>query len=151
MLFRSFSINWANINSRNFIYHLRQDPGPNNALGRVKFMFPNRFNVYLHDTPSRDLFSKTERAFSSGCIRIEKPIELAEYLLREDPKWTREAILAALEKSRDKIIRLPKPMPVHLLYMTVFTDKDGNVNFRNDIYGRDAILNKAMKSEMNPF
>ncbi len=115
-----------------------------NALGRVKFMFPNRFNVYLHDTPSRDLFGKTTRTFSSGCIRIEKPMEFAAYLLRDDPRWTHENILAALEKNEEATIQLRYPVPIHLLYWTVFVDGDGLVHFRNDIYGRDKRLNDAL-------
>ena len=78
-------------------YRIRQNPGPLNALGRVKFMFPNRHNVYLHDTPSRELFGRTERAFSSGCIRLERPMELADYLLRGDPSWPPERIRAVGE------------------------------------------------------
>jgi murein L,D-transpeptidase YcbB/YkuD len=138
------TIDWSTVNDKNFHYRLRQDPGPMNALGRVKFMFPNRFNVYLHDTPSRDLFGKTTRTFSSGCIRIEKPMEFAAYLLRDDPRWTHENILAALEKNEEATIQLRYPVPIHLLYWTVFVDGDGLVHFRNDIYGRDKRLNDAL-------
>jgi L,D-transpeptidase YcbB len=133
------------VTESNFSYRLRQDPGPNNALGRIKFMFPNRFNVYLHDTPSRELFNKTSRTFSSGCIRIQNPEELALYLLKDDPRWNRDKFRKALDTMKEQSIRLPVPVPVHLLYWTVFVDKDGVVQFRNDIYGRDAQLAKALE------
>ena len=90
------TIDWANVTPKNFPYMLRQRPGPTNALGRIKFIFPNEHFVFLHDTPSRDLFSRDERAFSSGCIRVEHPFELAEILLRADPKWTRESLQRAV-------------------------------------------------------
>ncbi len=138
------TIDWSRITAQNFNYRLRQEPGPLNALGRVKFMFPNKFNVYLHDTPARELFAKTERAFSSGCIRIEKPIELAEYLLRSDPKWTREKIFAVIDKHIEQTVRLPEPLPVHLLYWTAWANEDGSVQFRKDIYSRDKKLYEAL-------
>jgi murein L,D-transpeptidase YcbB/YkuD len=113
----------------------------------VKFMFPNKFDVYLHDTPSRELFAKTVRTFSSGCIRIEKPIELAEYVLRGDSRWTRETILAAIDKRVEQTVRLPEPIPIHLLYWTAWADEDGSMEFRNDIYGRDRLLDEALREE----
>ena len=141
------SIDWTKLTPQNFKYRLRQEPGPNNALGPIKFMFPNRFNVYLHDTPSKDLFEKTERSFSSGCIRIEKPIELAEYVLRPDQKWTRQGILAAIEGGVEQTVRLPEPIPIHLLYWTAWADDNGTVHFRRDIYGRDQRLDEALRRE----
>ena len=123
---------------------IRQKPGAKNALGRVKFMFPNSFNVYLHDTPSRSLFGRAARAFSHGCIRIEKPIELAEYLLRDNPDWDREKILAAIDQGRERAVTLKDPIPVHLVYWTVWVDDAGVVQFREDLYGRDAELEKAL-------
>jgi len=141
------SVDWSKVTAKNFNYRLRQEPGPQNALGRVKFMFPNKFDVYLHDTPSRELFAKTVRTFSSGCIRIEKPIELAEYLLAGDPKRTRAAILAGIDKRVEQTVRLPEPMPIHLLYWTAWADQDGSVQFRNDIYGRDKLLDEALREE----
>ncbi|HSE83546.1 MAG TPA: L,D-transpeptidase family protein [Thermodesulfobacteriota bacterium] len=104
------TINWSKVSARNFKYRFRQDPGPKNPLGRIKFMFPNQFNVYIHDTPSQELFSKTERCFSHGCIRIEKPIELAEYVLQADPEWTREKILSEIETAKEKVVPLPEPI-----------------------------------------
>jgi murein L,D-transpeptidase YcbB/YkuD len=117
-----------------------------NALGRVKFMLPNRYQVYLHDTPSKTLFAKTERAYSSGCIRLEKPIELAEYLLGEDPKWSRQKILAAIATSREQTVRLSTSIPVHLLYWTAWVNEDGVAHFRRDIYSRDTVLEKTLRS-----
>jgi len=138
------TIDWSAVGPGRFPYRLRQDPGSKNALGRVKFMFPNRFNVYLHDTPSKELFARTERIFSSGCIRIEKPIELAEYLLRSDPTYTREHILQAIAKGTEQTVRLPAPMPVHVLYWTAWVDRDGKVQFRRDIYDRDKRLDAVL-------
>jgi murein L,D-transpeptidase YcbB/YkuD len=138
------AIDWSSISARNFPYRLRQDPGPRNALGRVKFMFPNAYHVYLHDTPSRELFAKVERAFSSGCIRIEKPIELATYLLRDDPRWSEQNILAAGEKGVEQVVHLPTTLPVHLLYWTAWANDDGVVHFRKDLYGRDQVLDQAL-------
>jgi len=120
-------------------YLLRQGPGPKNALGRVKFMFPNDHSVYLHDTPSKDLFTRTIRAFSHGCIRIEKPIDLAEYLLQGTPKGSREAILATLKRNKEQTVWLPEPVPVHIQYWTSWVEDDGSLQFRNDIYGYDRL------------
>jgi murein L,D-transpeptidase YcbB/YkuD len=130
--------------AEHFPYSLRQEAGPWNALGRVKFMFPNAFNVYLHDTPERGLFARTVRGLSHGCIRIEKPIELAEYLLRDAPRWTKDAILAAIDTSVDRTVPLPQPIPVYILYWTAWVDQNGSVQFRNDIYERDLPLRAAL-------
>lgn len=143
------SVDWSSVSARNFPYTLRQDPGPRNALGRVKFMLPNPYHVYLHDTPARELFAKTERAFSSGCIRLEKPMELAEYLLGDDPQWSRQKILASSTKGTEQVVHLPSSIPVHLLHWTAWVNEDGVVHFRKDIYDRDKALNKALR-ESNP-
>jgi L,D-transpeptidase YcbB len=143
------SIDWSSVSARNFPYRLRQDPGPRNALGRVKFMFPNPYHVYLHDTPSRELFAKTERAFSSGCIRLEKPLELAEYLLRDDPRWPRPKILAAIGRGGEQVVHLPTNIPVHLLYWTAWVNEDGLVHFRKDIYERDSVLDKVLRESFS--
>jgi hypothetical protein len=108
-------------------------------------MMPNRFAVYLHDTPNRKLFKKNYRSYSSGCIRLEKPIELAEYLLKDDPKWTYQSILRAVDSEQNRIVRLKKAVPVHLLYWTAWVDQKGVVNFRKDIYKRDPRLYMALK------
>jgi murein L,D-transpeptidase YcbB/YkuD len=141
------TIEWASLSKTRFPYRLRQKPGPMNALGRIKFMFPNPYSVYLHDTPTRGLFARAERSFSSGCIRVEKPVELAEYLLGGKKGWTREKIDeviagAAVERS----IILPEKVPVHLQYWTAWASGE-TVFFRNDIYNRDAPLLAALRSE----
>jgi murein L,D-transpeptidase YcbB/YkuD len=143
------TIDWTGFTAESFPYRLRQDPGPANALGRIKFMFPNKFNVYLHDTPARELFNQTVRAFSSGCIRIEQPLELAEYLLRADPGWSRPAILAAIDRGEEQTVRLPEPIRVYILYCTAWVDDDGSVQFRRDIYERDEAVADAL-SDLPP-
>jgi murein L,D-transpeptidase YcbB/YkuD len=140
-------IDWSEVDTREFPYKLRQNPGPLNALGRVKFIFPNRFSVYLHDTPAKELFGKIQRDFSSGCIRVEKPIELAVYLLRGNPRWTKEEILRVIESGQNTAAELMEPIPVHLQYWTAWAEKDGTIHFRNDIYGRDRDLDKALRDK----
>lgn len=125
----------------------RQPPGPDNPLGLVKFMFPNEFDVYLHDTPADHLFAKAERDFSHGCIRLEKPIDLANYLLKDDPEWTPEAIREVIATGEIKDIPIPKPLPVHILYFTAWVDENGVVEFRRDVYGQDAKLEAALAQE----
>ncbi len=138
------SVDWRRVGVGNFRYRLRQDPGPWNALGQVKFMFPNKFNIYLHDTPAKELFAKSERAFSSGCVRVSRPLELAELLLQGMADWARESIRAAMESGKERTVPLPKPIPVHLLYWTAWVDEDGQLNLRKDIYGRDALVDQAL-------
>lgn len=121
-------------------FRMRQDPGPANALGRVKFMFKNPFAVYLHDTPARKLFDKPQRAFSSGCVRIERPIEMAEYLLQGNSKWSRPDIDDALDIGNRRRVELAEPVGVHLIYRTAWMGEDGRVQFRHDLYGRDKFL-----------
>jgi murein L,D-transpeptidase YcbB/YkuD len=121
---------------------IRQAPGPRNPLGDVKFMFPNRFHVYLHDTPSRSLFSRGTRAFSHGCIRLEKPMELASYVLRDSPEWTPQRVRTVLAKRTARTVPLSKPIPVHLVYRTAWVNEDGTVQFRYDVYGHDALRTK---------
>ena len=110
-------------------------------------MFPNKFDVYLHDTPSKELFAKARRDFSSGCIRIEKPIEMAEYLLRNHPDWPPEKIRSTLSGSdvTTQTIKLAEPVNIHLLYWTVWVGKDDRIHFSPDIYDRDTILDAAMR------
>jgi murein L,D-transpeptidase YcbB/YkuD len=128
-------------------YRVRQRPGPDNPLGRVKFMFPNEFDIYLHDTPADHLFDRAERDFSHGCIRLEKPLELARYLLRADPKWTPAAIQTALASGEHATVSLPEPIAVHILYWTAWVDDGGTVHFRRDVYGHDAKLIEALAQE----
>jgi len=131
------TVDWAQVRATTFPYVLRQDPGPQNALGPVKFMFPNPFDVYLHGTPSQELFSRDARAFSSGCIRLEQPLELAELLLRDQPAWTRDAIDRAATGGVPRTVTLRRPVPVHLLYWTAWAEDDGTVHVRPDVYDRD--------------
>ena len=139
------TIDWSGITKSNFSFKLRQDSGPSNALGRVKLMFPNKFAVYLHDTPARHMFMRNQRDFSSGCIRIEKPIDLAAYLLKGDPQWTLEQILHAIESGKNRIVWLPESIPVHVLYWTAWGDGQGTIHFRRDVYDRDGPLDRALR------
>ena len=139
-------INWHAVNENNFRYTLRQDPGPRNALGDIKFMFPNRHSVYIHDTPTQRLFKRNRRTFSSGCIRIDTPYELAEYLLQDDPQWSHDSLLSKVKKRREHRVDLPTAIPVHLLYWTAWIERDGSIHFRNDIYDRDIALAAALYS-----
>ena len=139
------AIDWSAVSDRNFPYLLRQDPGPKNALGRIKFMFPNPHSVYLHDTPSKSLFERPQRAFSSGCIRIEKPLALAELLL-DDPQWDRARIAREIGTGRTSILTLDRPLPVLLLYWTAEVGDDGRVYFREDLYQRDTRLLQALNA-----
>jgi len=138
------TVDWTSVDAKSLRFKFRQDPGLKNALGRVKFMFPNEFEVYLHDTPSRGLFQRTVRTFSSGCIRVERPLELAEYLLHDDPSWTRTRIDSVIAAGKPMRVVLPAPIPVHLTYSTVWFGEGGTVHFRDDIYGRDALIAQAL-------
>jgi murein L,D-transpeptidase YcbB/YkuD len=138
------SIDWTGLSARTLPYRFRQSPGPQSALGGVKFMFPNPYNVYLHDTPSRELFRRPDRTFSSGCIRLERPLELAAYLLQGDPAWESETIGAAARSGQERTVRLPERIPVHLQYWTAWADRAGLVHFRKDVYGRDHLLDAAL-------
>ena len=134
------TIAWTGLSPARFPYRLRQDPGPANALGRVKFLFPNPYDVYLHDTPARELFQKDARAFSSGCIRIAKPLDLAVYLLQGTRLSSMDALTAALSREKTQSVALPLPIAVHIAYMTAWVDREGTIQFRPDIYNRDPAL-----------
>ncbi len=130
------AINWADVTVDSFQYRFVQVPGILNPLGQLKFVFPNKYNVYLHDTPAKVLFERSSRAFSHGCIRIEKPVELATYLLRDDPAWTHEKILAMTDMGKEVKVQIPSPVYVHILYLTAWVDRDNILQFREDVYGR---------------
>lgn len=134
------SIDWNNISEDNWSYTLRRRPGPKNDLGDVKFIFPNSNDIYLHDTPHDELFSQSKRGFSHGCVRVEKPIDLAVYLLRDQKNWDRKNILTTISEREEKQIKLTATLPVYLVYFTAFTDESGKVHFREDIYGHDKTL-----------
>ena len=123
---------------------LRQKPEPKNALGLVKFLFPNRYNVYMHDTPATEFFAKSRRDFSHGCIRLEKPAELAAWVLRDNPGWTPERIRAAMNGTTTQQVNLAHPIPVLIVYATVIVLEDGVVHFYDDIYGHDASLEEVL-------
>jgi murein L,D-transpeptidase YcbB/YkuD len=139
------SIPWESLSARYFPYRLRQDPSDVNALGRVKFMFPNPLSVYIHDTPGKVLFDQQARSFSSGCIRVNAPLTLAQYLL-SNQGWDRARLEAAVARGQRQTVVLNKPIPVHLVYFTAWVDAEGRVNFREDIYGRDRRLLIALNS-----
>jgi murein L,D-transpeptidase YcbB/YkuD len=122
---------------------LRARPGADNPLGKVKFMFPNKYDIYLHDTPADALFAKADRSESHGCIRLERPVELAEYLMRDDPKWGGGLLEAAIEGGETKSVSLPQPVPVYLLYFTAAPREDGTVAFYEDIYDLDRAHGQA--------
>lgn len=122
---------------------IRQEPGPDNALGLVKFMFPNKYMVYLHDTPSKSLFGRPERTFSSGCIRVQDPFTLAELLL-DDQGWDRTRIDQVVASKKTTRVNLENPIPVMLLYWTAEVDEQGTVFFRKDVYNRDAPIIKGL-------
>jgi murein L,D-transpeptidase YcbB/YkuD len=140
-------IDWTGVTAGNFRYRLKKDPGVHNDLGRIKFLFPNKFDVYLHDTPSKRLFERSMRGFSSGCIRIEKPLDLAAYVLTDSPGWSREAVSAAIDTGQLRTIGLTRKIPVHLIYMTAGADAEGRVLFWQDIYQRDPVLERALKEK----
>ncbi|MBS1664641.1 MAG: L,D-transpeptidase family protein [Bacteroidetes bacterium] len=117
---------------------IRQKPGPGNALGKVKFLFPNRYNIYLHDTPQRDLFEKDRRAFSHGCIRIQHPFGLASLLLSNNPKWNGKKIREAMNGSAEKWVTLQPAIPIYIVYLTAWVDNEGLLHFAKDIYGHDS-------------
>jgi murein L,D-transpeptidase YcbB/YkuD len=131
-------IDWEDLDTADLRYRIRQKPGPANALGRVKFMFPNRFNIYLHDTPSRELFERERRTLSHGCVRVEDPVQLAGFVLDQQDGWDEGRIKQTLDDSAkgSRVVSLEKPLPVYLLYLTAFV-RDGQVQFRNDPYGKD--------------
>jgi L,D-transpeptidase YcbB len=133
-----YAVNWSQYGAgRMPPYQLRQDPGEDNALGLVKIMFPNPHMVYLHDTPAKSLFDKDERTFSSGCIRVEKAFELAERVLNEPAQWTQQTMAEVVATKKMRTVNLAKPVPVLILYWTAQPRPDGQVIFRNDVYGRD--------------
>lgn len=138
------TVDWSQVTGSSFPYKLRQESGDGNALGRMKFMFPNRFNVYLHDTPAKSLFSRPGRTFSHGCIRVQDPPLLAEAVLATTPGWDRARIEAAVASGERTIVTLAEPLPVHITYLTSWVNKDGSVHFRNDVYDRDASLARSL-------
>lgn len=143
------SINWKQVSPKKISqFKLRQDPGKHNALGFIKFVFPNSYNVYMHDTPAQALFQRSSRAFSHGCIRLGKPVKLAEFLLGGLEKgWPQERFHEIIATGKRTIIRLPEPLPVHITYQTVRSDEKGTISFHADIYDRDRQLEQILFKE----
>lgn len=149
-----YSIDWGSVNSRNFSYYIRQSPGPDNALGVVKFPLQNPWAIYLHDTNDKHLFGEDKRHLSSGCVRLEYPLELASYLLRDHKDgWTLDSIKAFVPMNRgeravelQKKVTLTRAMPVYFLYLTVDRTDDGAIRFIDDVYGQDTRLSKALQN-----
>ena len=124
--------------------NIRQKPGAHNSLGKVKFMFPNSHSIYLHDSPAKSLFTNTERAYSHGCVRVANAEYLANYLLKDQSKWTPEKVREAMDLGKETVVNLDKPKPVFITYFTAFVDKEGKLNFRKDIYNRDSKLESIL-------
>jgi murein L,D-transpeptidase YcbB/YkuD len=135
------TVNWRTLDEESLPYWFRQDPGPINSLGRVKFLFSNPYAVYLHGTPDQHLFERLVRTFSSGCIRVKDPVQLAAYLLNDGSQQMEEEVLANIHLGSNQSVRLPIAVPIYLVYWTAWVDQADNINFRPDIYGRDAALN----------
>ena len=141
------SVNWSQYSGMNFPYRLQQSAGDHGALGRIKFLLPNPYIVYLHDTPSKELFAESTRNFSSGCIRVQNPLDLATLVLQDSVRWSRTNINAAINTGKTRMVTLPKRIPVYILYLTT-TDEDDELHFRDDVYNRDDILLKALNKPL---
>jgi murein L,D-transpeptidase YcbB/YkuD len=143
-------VDWANVGPDGFPYLLRRDPGPGNPLGRVKFMFPNPYAVYLHDTPSQALFEKADRTESSGCIRIENALELAALLLEGQEGWDAAALELAVATGETRTVTLERRVPVLVSYWTAWVDRDGKLQVRSDVYGLDAKVRAGLDTPFHP-
>jgi murein L,D-transpeptidase YcbB/YkuD len=123
---------------------IRQLPGAENSLGKAKFLFPNSYDIYFHDTPAKEIFNRTNRAASHGCIRLADVEKMATYLLRDQSDWTPEKIRAAMNSGKEQKVAVSHPVPVFITYYTAWIDENGQLNFRNDIYGHDAKTGSKM-------
>lgn len=139
------SIDWSSVSAEGFPYRFRQRPGPDNALGQIKFMFPNQFNVYLHDTPAEKGFEVADRSLSHGCVRVERPLDLAEYVFAPKPEWSKERVAEVIASREITRVSLDEPLPVFLLYQTAFLGEDGRPHFRRDVYDQDKVLGEALE------
>ena len=146
------SIDWTRLTEKNLDFLIRQKPGPDNILGRLKFVFPNKYDIFLHDTPYQEDFGKSSRAYSHGCIRAEKPVELAVWVLRGKSGWDHKRILEAIEAGEERTVRLAGPIDVFFLYNTAWVEDDGTIQFRADIYERDNQVIEALDADpSSPF
>ena len=144
------SIDWDEVDAANFPYAVRQRPGRSNALGHVKFVLPNNMNIYLHDSPADQLFARTRRAFSHGCIRLEKPLELARLILQRSTDRSPDDLDELLATGREKTIKLDRQIPVYILYFTAWVKDNGGVRFHPDVYGRDERLRPQVETRLAP-
>lgn len=140
------SIDWNAVSAETFPYRLRQAPGPLNALGQVKIMFPNSHNVYLHDTNDKSLFDSEQRTFSSGCVRVKNPLDLAAWILKDTPGWDRQTIESIVISGKETRVDLKQTVPVYVVYMTTTSNSCGDVTYLEDIYDRDAAVLAALQS-----
>jgi len=140
------NVNFAKFTEASFPYNMRQPPSRGNALGLVKFMFPNKYNIYLHDTPAKNLFSREVRAYSHGCIRLNDPFDFAYALLAKQESNPEAFFQAKLATNKEARVNLKQPVPVHIMYRTAFTQVKGPMNYRRDIYGRDARIWRALSN-----
>jgi murein L,D-transpeptidase YcbB/YkuD len=140
------AIDFTQFNAYNFPFEMKQPPSRGNALGLVKFMFPNPYNVYLHDTPSKSLFNREVRAFSHGCIRLGDPFDFAYALLADQTDDPVAFFKAKLATGRETQVNLEHPLPVHIIYRTAMTDPRGRMQYRRDVYGRDAAIFRALEA-----
>ncbi|MEL0124008.1 MAG: L,D-transpeptidase family protein, partial [Paracoccaceae bacterium] len=140
------AVDFTQFDEDTFPFELKQMPSPSNALGRVKFMLPNRHNIYLHDTPHKTLFLKEKRAFSHGCIRLQQPFEFAYALLEKQSSNPVSEFHNILETGLETTVALKEHIPVHIIYRTAVTSADGRMGFRRDVYGRDALIFEALES-----
>lgn len=149
-ILNSSDIDWSKY-SLGVPFTIRQKPGSGNALGGIKFLFPNSFSIYLHDTPSKSLFKETERAFSHGCIRLGEPAKLAKYVFRSDSNYTYESIKKLMNQKTETTVRLPKALPVFITYLTCWVNYKGELNFRKDVYGHDRKLYDEVFTNQSEF
>ena len=140
------TMDWSTVSEKQMDqYRIRQDPGPNNALGTLKLIFPNKYDVYLHDTPSRNLFKQDKRALSHGCIRMARPAEMAAWVLGGKKKgWSVQRVNDIVSTGKRQVVNLDQPMPIFILYRTASVGDDGQLYFFNDIYGRDKLLVRSL-------
>ncbi|EKD72950.1 MAG: ErfK/YbiS/YcfS/YnhG family protein [uncultured bacterium] len=132
-----YEIDWETAQKNGFQYFFRQDPGDDNALGQVKFEFPNSKHIYLHDTPAKELFDADVRTFSSGCIRLENPFALVDYLMKTNPKWDEIRLQDMLDTGETTYVKAARPTPIVITYITAWVDEKGDIQFRDDVYGKD--------------
>jgi murein L,D-transpeptidase YcbB/YkuD len=140
------AVDFTQFTANNFPFSMSQPPSDGNALGLVKFMFPNKWNIYLHDTPSKSLFEKEVRAYSHGCIRLGQPFDFAYALLARQTDDPRGLFEQHLHTRAENTIMLDRPVPVHLVYFTAWPDSRGQIDYRRDVYGRDARIFEAMRA-----